>query len=506
MRTQIPLSSHNFMSFNSNEKPILIVVHSNTFFVELFRLAKCLQSSGKYDPVVMFAYQYPTHREDAERCAQVQIQCLDVNGVQLTEDGPSVSSAVMDLPLQKSIILFAVMFEHVRIVVRKILVFLQKLSLINLIYEYKSFRNRFSSVKSVINKQKPCLLVLGGDMVGYDTSVYIDVAHQKNIPVIILPSTMSNGLEQAEVYFHDPNYNFDRWVNRIAANLYPKWVRIHRGRRLLRVPGERVLVMEYLGLGPPLPWIFNSGFADAIVVESKQMKRYYLECGIPEGQLKLIGSLADDVMTDILRRKEQMSADLCLELGLKADKRILLTALPPDFLYVKGGRPESDFKTYRELVEFWVRSIAKTEDFNIIVCLHPSVRPEDFQYIEEWGVKIAKRGTAELVPLCDLYVASVSSTIRWAIACGIPVINYDVYRYRYTDYLDVKGVVAVDSKTDFQFVLNQMTNDDSFYAQQRLLQQRSADEWGIFDGKVGERLEGLLASMIESYALGEQIT
>jgi len=267
----------------------------------------------------------------------------------------------------------------------------------------------------------------------------------------------------------------------------------------LRVSGARVLVMESFGLAPPLPWIFNSGFADAIMVESERMKQYYLDCGIPEYRLRLIGSLADDVMADILRQKKQKAADLCRELGLSDNKPILLSALPPDFLYMIGGRPESDFRIYPELVRFWVKAIAKVGNYNVVVCLHPSVRFEDFQYIEDWGVRIAKRDTAELVPLSDLYVASVSSTIRWAIACGIPVINYDVYRYHYTDYLDVEGVIAVEEKADFEFMLNKLTKDTTFYKQKKLEQGYSASQWGIFDGKVGERLLELLASIIASY-------
>lgn len=482
-------------------KKILIVIHSNTFFVELFRLAKYLQASAnKYEPIAVFVYQYPTYLDDVARCTQFQIPCFDVNGKQIKVDTHGMTAVGTSTKLARRSKLLLALLKPFKIVFRKLMSFFEHFSLINLVNEYKSFLQRFHSIRNVIAKQSPSLVVLGGDMVGYDTSVYIDVAHKRNIPVVILPSTMSNGLEQAEVYFHDPNYNLGKWINRIAAKLYPKWTMEHRSKKLLRVPGERVLVMEYLGLAPPLPWIFNSGYSDAIVVESERMKQYYLDCGVPESQLRLIGSLADDVMTDIFQRKQQMSADLCLELGFNNQKPILLSPLPPDFLYVKGGRPESDFKTYSELVQFWVQSIAKVKNFNVIVCLHPSVRFEDFLYIEDWGVKVSKRGTAELVPLSDLYVASVSSTIRWAIACGIPVINYDVYRYHYTDYLGVAGVIAVDRKSDFEFMLNKITNDNNFYKEKKLEQEQSAGDWGMFDGRVGERLQDLFASMIEAYA------
>jgi CDP-glycerol glycerophosphotransferase (TagB/SpsB family) len=312
---------------------------------------------------------------------------------------------------------------------------------------------------------------------------------------------MSNGLEQAEAYYHDSRYRVAGLVNALAAKMYPKWVFEHRGRKLLRVPGERVFVMECLNLAPPLPWVFNSGFADAIVVESKKMEEYYQACGLPDDQLKLIGSLADDEMFSILVDRNANKINLCKELEISADKPIILFALPPDFLYMVGGRPECDFSEYRELVRFWVQSIAaQAGGYNVIACLHPSVRYEDFKYIEDWGVRIARKGTADLIPLCDIYVASVSSTIRWAIACGIPVINYDVYRYRYTDYVDVKGVITIEEKTDFIECLHKLANDSDYYAEIAQLQEHASSKWGNLDGKAGERLLQLFTSMIDMYS------
>ena len=78
------------------------------------------------------------------------------------------------------------------------------------------------------------------------------------------------------------------------------------------------------------------------------------------------------------------------------------------------------------------------------------------RHIETANVRIAARRTSELVPLCDLYVASVSSTIRWAIACGKPVINYDVYRYRYTDFLNLEGVLVIEEQNEFREIVQRL--------------------------------------------------
>ena len=130
--------------------------------------------------------------------------------------------------------------------------------------------------------------------------------------------------------------------------------------------------------------------------------------------------------------------------------------------------PQCDFQTFPALVEFWIRSLAAVQNWNIVVLLHPSVSYEEMRYIEDWGVKIAQQPTAEVVPLCDLYVTSVSSTIRWAIACSKPVVNYDVYRYYYEGFMHVKGVLYTEEQAGFQELLQRLTTDSDFFATDRL--------------------------------------
>ena len=149
-------------------------------------------------------------------------------------------------------------------------------------------------------------------------------------------------------------------------------------------------------------------------------------------------------------------------------------AFPPDFLYLTGGRPECDFKTYEELTHFWLETLKKIKGHNIIIALHPSVVRETMLHLETERIKIASAGTAALVPLCDLFVASVSSTIRWAIAAGKPVVNYDVYRYRYTDYLKVPGVILVEEQRAFEAVMLRLADDPDFFAEMRRKQEACA--------------------------------
>src|SRR6185503_18426615 len=182
--------------------------------------------------------------------------------------------------------------------------------------------------------------VLAGDNPGYDTACFIRAAHDAGIRALLVPSTMSNGLEEAEVYSRLPRHIAAGGLNALVGAMFPKWLREHKGVRVLRVPGGRVLALEWLGLSPPLPWIFNSGAADAIATESEAMRRYYLDCGLPAAQLFDSGSLANDALHEALGAREQRRDALCDELGMARGRPLLLSALPPDFLYPEvGGRP-----------------------------------------------------------------------------------------------------------------------------------------------------------------------
>jgi hypothetical protein len=112
--------------------------------------------------------------------------------------------------------------------------------------------------------------------------------------------------------------------------------------------------------------------------------------------------------------------------------------------------------------------------------------------MRQFGLTLTDRDTASIVPLCDLYVASVSATIRWAIACGKPVINYDAYRLDFQDYPGIEAVVWSNTRAEFERTLTAATTDAAHFARLQAAQQREAPRWGFHDGRSGRRLQALL--------------
>jgi hypothetical protein len=471
----------------------LIIVHSPTWFTELSQLGRYIHNvPGEEVTFYVVDYQHWSMRDIASSLRADNIHCI----LECDAGPPRLRSGPLPAPKsrRRSVAASATyrvlkmsekrMRTHKDEAIRQFIDAYTR--------EYESLQNTINDARALARELRPDVVVIGGNNPGYTTAAYIRGFHDEGIPSVIVSSTMSNGLEEAEVYSGDPRYHVKDRPARAAAFFFPKWMIEHRGLKLLRCPVGRVFAIEALKLAPWRPWVFNSGDADALAMESRAMIDYYVTAGLPGGNMEVTGSPSDDAMARIVPDAPRLREQLYSELGLPPKRPMLLTALPPDFLYVNGGRPQCDFQKYEDIVEFWIRSLADQKTFNVVVALHPSVKVETMRHIERPGVRIASGRTAPLVPLCDLYVASISSTIRWAIAAGKPVINYDVYRYRYTDFLDVPGVLATEEQDEFRNLVTRFATDPAFFAQVRSRQAAAAVHWGRLDGQACERILQLL--------------
>jgi hypothetical protein len=325
------------------------------------------------------------------------------------------------------------------------------------------------------------LLILFEDNAETDSGIWIDAANVLGIPSAIIPFTIADSVEPAESHRPDPLFHVSsNKYNELAAQRFPEWTITHRGIDLIRRPGISILAAEWLGLAPPDPWILNSSHANAVAVESEAMMQHYQRLGVSPDRLRKTGSLSDDILHANRARGDGRPTILC--------------AFPPNQLSV---RPGLEFTEYRALVGFWLGALKQT-GWHVIVRPHPALPAVDLEILRSHGVEMSTSHTAALIPQCDLFVACVSSTIRWALAMGKPVLNYDVFRYAYRDFDDVPAVLTVDTKVSFADALERLTSGG--LDQLTAAAQRDANRWGEIDGRSGERILQLLDSLRASAA------
>lgn len=324
----------------------------------------------------------------------------------------------------------------------------------------------------MLSNASASLLILFEDNAETDTGIWIDAANVLGIPSVIIPFTVADAIEPAESHRPDPLFHVSsNKYNELAAQCFPHWTVTHRGTRLIRRPGISVLASEWLGLAPPDPWILNSTSANAIAVESDAMMQHYQRLGVSADKLAKAGSLSDDIMHANRARADMKSTILC--------------AFPPNQLSV---RPETEFTDYPALVGFWIECLKRT-GWRVIIRPHPAMPKTELDILRSHGAEISTLHTAALIPQCDLFVASVSSTIRWALAMGKPVLNYDVFRYAYHDFDDSRAVETVNDKAGFAELLTRLTSGG--LNQLTAAAQRDAHRWGEIDGRSGERILAL---------------
>lgn len=461
-------------------KSALLAVNTMTYFVGLVEIGRLLQGQSDYKPVFYFTQQYPKCEQDMAIC---------------TAEGMEYVCAFKETPATNS---DSSRLTQRQNTIKKICLSLYGSFPVGFFYEMMSYAREFIKIDKLIRRLRPAILIIAGDNTGHNTNILVKVCHKYNIPSAIIPMFTTGPVEAAEAYYYNPIYDCKRVINRIFAYFDPKWVYVHRGKKLLRWPAFKILAMKLFGLVPPLPWVLNSSHADLILVESDAVEKFMLREGIQSEQIKLTGSPANDIMAEHMGNFGRRRDELCHELKLDSSKPIVLCALPPNILY-GYSRPECDFKRYEDLVEFWVKSLTEGKNHNILISLHPAIKYEEINYIEEYGVKIARKKSIDLIPFCDLFVAAMSGTIYWATACGKPVLNYDVYKYGYTDFYKYEGIVYTKEKLGFKDLLKKFTTDKKFYNEVLEIQKRDASQWGILDGCGGNRILKNIEELIKKY-------
>ena len=460
-------------------RTVFLVVQNDAHFVEIARVARLLKASGKYKPIIWFLNSYPVLLRDVEKCRS--------EGWEFISSGsPSVEAHTFNYTAWKKLV------SYLPRKLRKLPAWFY--------YVQGSLRYRkwikalVKKTNSHIHRYKPDLMIVCEENVGYATHVVIRTCRANHICTVIVPYTIANATEAAEYFYNFPGHQIsNNLISNFVAKKYPHWVYEYRDRKLLRLPTTKIIAMEQLGYRPAHPWVLNSEETALIAVESERMLEYYRNEKLSEDRLIVTGALYDDVLAESAHRSRELRDRLIAELGLREDLPILLCALPPSQF-----PRDCEFADYASLLSFWMGSLSQVKGWNVVIRPHPRVTEEQIHDLERFGIKISNWDTASLIPLCDLYVASVSATIRWASACGKPVVNYDVYQMNYADYQNVGGVLTVFSKSAYRDTINRLTSDPAYYEKISALQLQEMSKWGCLDGKSSERMLKLFDDLVDA--------
>ena len=359
----------------------------------------------------------------------------------------------------------------------------------------RTYLARMSAYRSHLKRTQPNIIILPEDVVGLVTPLMIRGGQEQGIPSLIVPYTIADQQEAFRSLQSRPNYQMHHWVNYPVALLRRSWVMRQDGIALVRLPAAYIVGHTLTRTSPPDPWMMNSGYANAIAVENRAMFDFYRRAGIPETKMQIVGAAYDDQLAGFLNNKKAELEKLGGELGVTVDKPLFVIGGCPD---QSGSCPAFEFRDMADFAAHLAGALAPLkDDYFMIVRPHPNY-PELGTMLSRYGFISTEIDTARLVALSDVYVAFASATIRWAIACGIPTINYDVFQYDYDDFKKVSGVMNVMRYDDFRSTVERMRPNNPERAKLAERARTEAPRWGQLDGKSLDRIVALIESLCAS--------
>jgi hypothetical protein len=350
---------------------------------------------------------------------------------------------------------------------------------------YKSYGVVFDSM---LAQRGYHAIVVPEDIVGPFWPQLVKTGLRHRIPTIILPYTLANQEEAFKSLRGVPDVQTSG--NRLAAMIYPRWRLRRDGADIVRMPAGHIFVHEWMRLAPPDPWMMNSGRARMICVDSQASFDYFRRAGIPAKRLQVTGSASQDQLAAVLQDKPDGLRQLRDELGLAGDKPLLLLSGCPNQL--AGWVPHCEFADMPAVAAHLGEALRPlAAHYHLVVRPHPNY-VEFGDLMRPHGVHTSLRPTAQLVPLADVFIAFASATIRWAAGCGIPVVNYDIFHYGYSDFAANKGVATVSEPDEFIALVGQMVPGSAAFQEAHARSQSDAAYWSVMDGRGLQRIEDVL--------------
>lgn len=309
---------------------------------------------------------------------------------------------------------------------------------------------------------------------GYNMPLYLNVCARLGITTYCLPFAIGEKRALARSVSAIHGRNSGDGINKLISKLFPRWLLPYGDNMYLILPAEKILCNFLLRFKVHFPESFYGVKVDNLLLENEEMLQHALQEGSAAKRNIVTGSFFDDVCYHLLKDKADHYRQFCEQYGLDASKKMICVALPP--LEKLGDDYRNNFIT--ALHRFVPGTIGK-EKVNIVVSLHPRIPADLINDLPVFPGIVTLLPAEKLIPLCDLFVACYSSTIRTALRCGVPVINYDIFSFHYDLFSDTPGVTKVTEQIEYDKVMLQSI--DSFSS-------RNASGTMTFDGKAAERI------------------
>lgn len=350
-----------------------------------------------------------------------------------------------------------------------------------------------SALRSILMNEPSIGAVVTADdrSLGFEFGI-VHAARKHGIASITVPFALSDPggdwlrrRERSE-FFVDAGWFGVRWLKQKLAQSYPANVREQDGVRLMFLTAGQVLGLYYLDALFSVPWAYGGGATDMVTLYSESIKLKQLQLGVPAEKMVVTGQCAMDELYTLAKRRTELKRELFVQYGFQGDRPLIVLAVPHHAEHGLMGAADHDDMTGN------LFSDLRTIGAEVLLSLHPRSRAEDYQLLaNRAGVAIATQPLLEILPAADLFVATHSSTVRWAVLLKTPTIVLDDFGVGENGMFDACSVTFITDRSTVSEVartlLMRTALEESF-----IPHQAGSD---LFDGLSSQRVVSVLEAI-----------
>lgn len=343
------------------------------------------------------------------------------------------------------------------------------------------------AMRALLATRKPEAVYVFDDRGDFLEMVLLREARRAGLRSILVPYAASTREARLYVRAGLRECEANGFWRMIYRRIAPAQLAYHRGRTLLFFPPWEGLALGLHGLLGHDPWILGDGASDYVAVFGESDRRGAIKDGVPTAKLVVTGQPSMDGMWRTYQDRMSLRADLAARYKLPTSGPLIVCAVPH-----QAEENLLDVDTHRRDTERLFDVLAEIRDsFDgaVLLSLHPKSKAEDYQAVAgSRGLMLAEERLANILPAATLFVATYSSTVRWAVLMHIPVVVIDTLRRSYTLFDHLPSVLTVTDSDALRVSLERLLDDEAYYRDLCDAAQRAAPLIAPFDGLSGRRL------------------
>ena len=350
---------------------------------------------------------------------------------------------------------------------------------------YLGLKSQRAGVQQIFESFCPNVVIALGDRhPDFEAAVLVE-ARARACPIVLPYVTYSGRDILLEVRRDDPSYAANLSAAYVAKTkeAYPSCV----FQDVFYQPAPVLRALNKFGALSENPWCIGNGKSDVVCVDNRRTAARYEREGVAPAKLRVVGDVSYDEVFQVAQSRNAVRDAILTKYDLDRQKKLIVVALPQ--LAEQGVL---DWESHWRETEFLVRTLCSTEQ-NIVLSLHPRMKRSDYQFLtKRFRCVISEDPLSQIISSPDLFIANYSSTVIWAVLCGVPALIVDFYGLNYSFFDYLKSVRVTRDAEEFPQVLAAaLINPNTDFAPD--WHQLSRDE--VFDGKTVTRYTNLLRSM-----------